>query len=52
MGVIFPVLPRLAPGVAGLDVTVVPLTIPGDEAKGRRLVDVAIAKACQILVSR
>ncbi|WP_445143367.1 hypothetical protein [Dyella sp. Tek66A03] len=35
-GVIFPVLPRLAPGVASLDVSILPLTIRGDERSGRR----------------
>lgn len=35
-GVIFPVLPPLAPGSAGLDVSVVMLTIRGSKEKGRR----------------
>lgn len=36
IGVIFPALPPLAPGVAGLDVSVVTLNIHGSKDKGRR----------------
>ncbi|MHB1991382.1 hypothetical protein [Metallibacterium scheffleri] len=35
-GIIIPVLPSLPPGVADLDVSVVPLTVRGDRKSGRR----------------